>query len=137
MKKLILILMVDSLFMGCAFKDSKNISEFDLLHKTNPDGNYGNEITLEVKHQIGKLLGTPQTYLGEEVLVSGEITEVCPMRGCWIDVKDLDTGSSIRIKVTDGKIVFPLSAKANLWIFKGNLQNWNLLKCRQEIGKSI
>ena len=115
MKKLLLILMVSSLFMGCAvqqaFEDFKNISETDLLHKDNPDGNYGNEITLEVKHQIGKLLGTPQTYLGEEVLVSGEITEVWPMRGCWIDVKDLDTGSSIRIKVTDGKIVFPLSAK--------------------------
>ena len=76
MKKLILILMVGSLFMGCALEDSKKISETDLLHKANPDGNYGNEITLEVKHPIGKLLGSPQTYLGEEVLVSGEITEV-------------------------------------------------------------
>ena len=111
MKKLIFILIIGSFFMGCAFEDSKKISETDLLHKVNPDGNYGNEITLEVKHPIGKLLGSPPTYLGEEVLVSGEITEVCPMRGCWIDVKDSDTGSKIRIKVTDGKIVFPLSAK--------------------------
>ena len=43
MKKLIFILMVSSLFMGCAvqqaFEDSKNISETDLLHKANPDGN--------------------------------------------------------------------------------------------------
>ena len=79
MKKLILILMV-YMFIGCAvqqtFEDSKTISETDLLHKAYPDGNYGNEITLEVKHSIGKLLGSPQTYLGEEVLVSGEITEV-------------------------------------------------------------
>jgi len=119
MKKLILVLMVSSLFMGCAFKDSKNISEIDLLHKANPDGNYGIEITLEVKHQISKLLGSPKTYLGEEVLVSGAITEVCPMRGCWIDVKDLDTGSSIRIKVTDGKIVFPLSAKGKFVDIQG------------------
>ena len=110
MKKII-ILSLTLIIFGCAFEDSKNISETDLLHKANPDGNYGNKITLEVKHPIGKLLGSPQTYLGEEVLVSGEITEVCPMRGCWIDVKDLDTGSNIRIKVTDGKIVFPLSAK--------------------------
>ena len=99
------------IIFGCAFENSKKISETGLLHKANPDGNYGNEITLEVKHPIGKLLGSPQTYLGEEVLVSGEITEVCPMRGCWIDIKDSDTGSNIRIKVTDGKIVFPLSAK--------------------------
>ena len=89
----------------------KNISETDLLHKTNPDGTYGKEITLQIKNQIGNLLDTPQTYLGTDVFVSWEITEVCPMRGCWIDVKELDTGSNIRIKVIDGKIVFPLSAK--------------------------
>jgi len=111
MKQLIFILIVGSFFIGCAFEDSKKISEADLLHKANPDGNYGKEITLQVNHPIGKLLGSPQAYLGEEVLVSGEITEVCPMRGCWINVKDLDTDSNIRIKVTDGKIVFPLSAK--------------------------
>ena len=39
MKKLLLILMVSSLFMGCAvqqaFEDSKNISETDLLNKVN------------------------------------------------------------------------------------------------------
>ena len=111
MKKLILILLVNSLFIGCTLENSKKVSESDLLHKANPDGNYGNEITLEVNHPISKLLGSPQTYLGEEVLVSGEITEVCPMRGCWINVKDPETGSNIRVKVTDGKIVFPLSAK--------------------------
>ena len=61
MKKLILILMVGSLFMGCALEDSKKISETDLLHKANPEGNYGNEITLEVKHPIGKLLGSLTT----------------------------------------------------------------------------
>ena len=49
MKKLLLILMLGSLFMGCAdqptFEDSKNISEIELLHKANPDGTYGKEIT--------------------------------------------------------------------------------------------
>ena len=111
MKQLIFILIIGNLFIGCAFEDSKKISEADLLYKANPYGNYGNEITLEVNHPIGKLLGSPQTYLEEEVLVSGEITEVCPMRGCWINVKDPDRDSNIRVKVTDGKIVFPLSAK--------------------------
>jgi hypothetical protein len=90
---------------------SKNINETDLLHKTNPDGTYGKGITLNLMNQIGKLLDKPQTYIGQDVLVSGEITKVCPMRGCWIDVKDLDKGSNIRVKVTDGEIVFPLSAK--------------------------
>ena len=111
MKKLIFILIIGNLFIGCAFEDSKKISEADLLHKANPYGNYGNEITIEENQSISKLLGSPQIYLGEEILVSGQITEVCPMRGCWINVKDPDRDTNIRVKVTDGKIVFPLSAK--------------------------
>ena len=90
---------------------NENISETDLLNKADPVGTYGKNITLQIKNQISNLLNSPQSYLGENVLVSGEVTEVCPMRGCWIDVKDLDSDSNIRIKVTDGKIVFPLSAK--------------------------
>ena len=33
------------------------------------------------------------------------------MRGCWINVKDNDSESVIRVKVTDGEIIFPLSSK--------------------------
>ena len=102
-KLIIIIVLISSCYL--------NKSETDLLHKAKPDGSYGKRITLQTKNQIGKLLDTPEVYLGQDVLVSGEITEVCPKRGCWIDVKDLDTDSNIRIKVTDGKIVFPLSAK--------------------------
>jgi len=124
------------MFMGCTVEDTNKISEADLLHKANPEGNYGNEIRLEIKHPIGKLLGSPQTYLGEEVLVSGEIIEVCPMRGCWINVKDPETSSNIRVKVTDGKIVFPLSAKgkhvdiqgkfAKLEFTEAQARNWQI-----------
>jgi hypothetical protein len=90
---------------------NKNESEADLLYKVNADGDYGQRITLKIKNEISKLLEAPKVYLGQDVLISGEITEVCPMRGCWINVKDLNTNSNIRVKVTDGKIVFPLSAK--------------------------
>ena len=33
------------------------------------------------------------------------------MRGCWIKVKDDISDAIIRVKVTDGMIVFPLSSK--------------------------
>ena len=33
------------------------------------------------------------------------------MAGCWIDVKDRKADSQIRVKVTDGEIVFPVEAK--------------------------
>ena len=106
MKKL-LIIGIALFITNC----NKNMSETDLLNKPNPDGAYGDKITLHRINNIGELLNTPRSYLGEDILISGEITEVCPMRGCWIDVTDINTDLSIRVKVTDGKIVFPLSAK--------------------------
>ena len=57
--------------------------------------------------------------LGNKLLVNGIITEVCPMRGCWLQVKDYNSDSIIRIKVTDGEIVFPLSAKGKNVIAEG------------------
>ena len=105
--KFINVIIIAILMSSCYVKQS----ETELLHKAKPEGLYGQEITIQDKNQIGILLDSPQTFLGQEVTVSGEITEVCPMRGCWIDIKDFDTESHIRIKVTDGKIVFPLSAK--------------------------
>ena len=106
MKKLILI----SLIL-CISNCRKEVSETDLLNKSDPNGMYGKGISLKIKNEINTLFKIPSNYLGKDVLISGKVTEVCPMRGCWIDVKDLNTNSNIRIKVTDGKIVFPLSSK--------------------------
>ena len=66
--------------------------------------------------------------MDKDVLISGEITEVCPMRGCWIDVKDINTEAHIRIKVTDGQIVFPLSAKGKFVDVQGKFTKLNFSK---------
>ena len=99
--------------VGCAtlFDNYTDISEKELLNKKNPIGNYGQIISLEEITDLDILLKTPETFINEEILISGEIIDVCPMRGCWIDVKKLNSDSKIRIKVTDGKIVFPLSSE--------------------------
>ena len=89
---------------------NKNISENDLLNKKVPFGYYGGKIELKQELGLEKLFHSPDKFLNEEVLISGNITEVCPMRGCWINVKDNNSDLQIRVKVTDGKIVFPLSA---------------------------
>ena len=85
MKKLILIISI-----LCVSSCYKNVSETDLLNKANPDGKYGVEISLMIQNKISSLLKMPNQYLGKDVLVSGEIIEVCPMRGCWIDIKDIN-----------------------------------------------
>ena len=48
-------------------------------------------------------------FIGSDL---GKILEVCPMRGCWINIGiPKNPQNYIRVKVTDGEIVFPLSSK--------------------------
>ena len=104
--KLMLILTI-FVFSAC----EKELSEYDLLHKNDAIGNYGSVIDLKEFKQIKMLIDNADEYLNTDVLISGTILEVCPMRGCWVNVKDNDSESNIRVKVTDGEIVFPLSSK--------------------------
>ena len=97
----------------------KKQSEKDLLNKVDSIGYYGNHPSKGIIYDVDELLLSASESLGQKLLVNGIITEVCPMRGCWIQVKDYNSDSSIRIKVTDGEIVFPLSAKGKNIIAEG------------------
>ena len=105
-------------FISC----NNTISEEDLLNKKDPIGLYGSKITLEQISSISNILNNPDNYLNQQVLISGNIIDVCPMRGCWINVKEIQTDSKIRIKVIDGQIIFPLSSLAKNVIVQGTLQ---------------
>lgn len=67
---------------------------------------YGKDITLEEKTGISEILSNPESYLGEKVLIEGEIITVCENMGCWMEVAN-EEGDKIRVKVKDGEIVFP------------------------------
>ena len=97
----------------------KKQSEKDLLNKVNPIGYYGKHPSKDIIYDVDELLMSASESLGKNLLVNGIITEVCPMRGCWLQVKDYNSDSIIRIKVTDGEIVFPLSAKGKNVIAEG------------------
>ena len=103
----IVLILIIFIFSAC----EKELSEYDLLHKNDAIGNYGSVIDLKEFKQIKMLIDNADEYLNADVLISGTILEVCPMRGCWVNVKDNDSESRIRVKVTDGEIVFPLSSK--------------------------
>ena len=66
--------------------------------------------------------------MSKNVLVSGVIDDVCPMRGCWIQISDKNQTGSIRVKVTDGEIVFPLSAKNHIVTVQGTFVRLDLSK---------
>ncbi len=92
------------------------------------DEKYGEKITLTESTEISAILENPGEFVGKRVLVSGEILEVCPMMGCWIDLAGDEPGQKIRAKVEDGVIVFPKSAKGSMAMVEGNVEEIKLSK---------
>lgn len=73
----------------------------------------GAGVTLKESTSIVALAKTPQDFVGKTVRVDGIATAVCAEMGCWMAVApEGDTsGVTVRLKVDDGVIVFPVSAK--------------------------
>lgn len=60
---------------------------------------------------IDELLANPEAYEGKTVQVEGMVTDVCPKRGCWMDLAGSGPGEKVRFKVQDGVMTFPMEAK--------------------------
>lgn len=73
--------------------------------------NYGKKLTLKETTKISDILAEPEKYDGKRVLVEGTVTGVCEKRGCWITIASDKEFETLRFKVDDGVIVFPLDAK--------------------------
>jgi len=91
------------------------------------DKKLGKPLTLTTQTPIKTLVASPEGFVGKTVQVKGKMTEVCDMMGCWTNLAD-DSGKMIRIKVTDGDIVFPKEHVGKLAIAEGNLQKLELTK---------
>jgi hypothetical protein len=89
---------------------------------------YGKGVHLKETTKISELLDNPDTYLGKQVRVSGMIIEVCAKRGCWIYLSSDRPYEKIQIKVTDGEIVFPMSASGHQATVEGIVEELNLSK---------
>ncbi len=71
----------------------------------------GKKLTLKKTTKISDILKNPENFINKKVLVKGTVTSLCSRRGCWMEIVGSEAGSRIRIKVKDGVIVFPMSAK--------------------------
>jgi hypothetical protein len=72
---------------------------------------YGKPLTTAVVTKVSEILAEPGKFSGKRVRVEGAIVDVCSMRGCWIKIAGDREFESIRFKVDDGVIVFPMEAK--------------------------
>lgn len=72
---------------------------------------YGTGVSAGEKVTIEALIANPDRYVDKLVQVEGIVTDVCPKRGCWMNITSQAGEQTVRIKVDDGVIVFPLDAK--------------------------
>jgi hypothetical protein len=89
---------------------------------------YGESLTLTEITKISQILDDPEAYVGRRVLIEGPIVDVCPHRGCWINVASDRPYEQITVKVDDGVIVFPLSAKGHRATVEGVVEKLHFTK---------
>ncbi len=77
------------------------------------DTKLGAGVTLKQATPIAALVEKPQDYVGKTVRIDGVATAICESMGCWMAVaaEGNEKGPTVRLKVEDGVIVFPMSAK--------------------------
>ena len=63
---------------------------------------YGEPLTLTEVTPVSAILDDPEAYVGQRVLVKGMVTEVCEMKGCWMDIASDREFEKIQIKVASG-----------------------------------
>lgn len=89
---------------------------------------YGKPLTNATPVKVSELMAKPDAYVGKVVKIEGLVTEVCPKRGCWINVAGDKEFQTIRVKVEDGVIVFPLTDKGKKVVAEGTFTKMELTK---------
>lgn len=89
---------------------------------------FGEPIELKESLKISNILENPEDYLNKLIRVEGTIIGVCAHMGCWMEIAGEKPFTKIRIKVDDGDMVFPLTAKGQHAVLEGELVALDLSK---------
>ena len=85
---------------------------------------FGEAVVKDAAMPVSQLLQQPATYLDKVVTISGTVDSVCSKQGCWMKFTTDNSPMPFRIKVRDGDMVFPLSAKGKTAYATGTLRLW-------------
>lgn len=78
--------------------------------------------------RVAQLLDEPDRYLDQRVKVEGLVDDICPMKGCWIDILETQSKQTIRFKVQDDVVVFPAEARGKQVVAEGILRKHEMSK---------
>jgi hypothetical protein len=85
---------------------------------------FGAGVSLKDTTPIDRIIARPAEFEGKTVRVEGTISAVCTEMGCWMALApdNAKDGSTLMIKVDDGVIVFPVSARGKRAAAQGVVQ---------------
>jgi hypothetical protein len=87
---------------------------------------YGTGVSASETTPLARVLERPGEFEGKTVKVEGVVTAVCSEMGCWMALAPDETAQAkaptLLIKVDDGVIVFPVSAKGRRAAAQGVIQ---------------
>jgi hypothetical protein len=77
------------------------------------DTRLGTGVSLKDVTPIKALIDTPADFVGKTIRVDGVATAVCEEMGCWMAIAPANDpkGATVRLKVEDGVIKFPVTAR--------------------------
>jgi hypothetical protein len=89
------------------------------------DTTLGAGVKLKEATPIAAIVKAPKDYVGKTVRIDGVATAVCQAMGCWLAVAESDAkdAPTLRLKVEDGVIVFPMSAKGRKVSAEGTFES--------------
>ncbi len=87
---------------------------------------YGAGVTLKQATAVSGIFAAPAAYSGRTVKVKGLVVDVCTARGCWLDLASDKPYQRIRVKVEDGVIVFPPSARGRQATVQGVVETMKM-----------
>lgn len=85
---------------------------------------FGDAVNKQQVTAVASILAKPAAYLEQQVTVVGEVTGVCTKQQCWMTLATAENEPRFRIKVRDGNMVFPLSAKGKTAYATGIVKVW-------------
>ncbi len=77
------------------------------------DLHFGDAVDKNKLIKISTLMEKPDDYLSSPVTIEGTVVGVCQKRGCWMSIASDKRFQNLRIKVNDGDMVFPMTAKGS------------------------
>ena len=90
----------------------------------------GTGVSISESTSVASVLDRPDDFLGKAVRVEGEVVDVCAAAGCWMELRAGEGERSVRVKVEDGEIVFPVAARGRRATAEGTVEAIEMMRQR-------